>query len=92
MNKQEFDDQLNALKKRHATEINNLKKKFADANNTVAVGDTVTDRTQSIVVDSISYLGGDTPSCIYNGIRVTVKGVPFKSGERGTVYQSNMKK
>lgn len=92
MTKEEYDKQLVLIFEQKKA----LAKKFAFANNPYKIGDIVTDRIGSIKIDKILYSiktsSSDYPSCIYEGIELTKKGLPNKKGNRRNVYQTNLLK
>lgn len=65
--------------------------KYTQENSRVNIGDIVTDHLGSVRVEKISlYRSCGFPSCIYTGPCITKKMIPFKSGERREVYQTNI--
>ena len=88
--KQEYAEQ--ALKKERR-----LAYIFATSNNTVKVGDIITDHIGSIKVEKISwgYFGSSgnisLPSCVYNGVVLKKDKTPTKRGNNRKVYQINLK-
>ena len=88
----EYKDKLSDLKAKHHNEKVALAREYAYSNNPYKVGDTVTDHIGSIRVDRIRVDITDNPCCIYYGIELTKKGVPYKSGSTRGVYQMNIKK
>lgn len=67
---------------------------YAMANNSVKIGDIITDHQYSLKVDSIRVtksLMSDQSECIYQGYRLKKNGEMFKSREYTEIYQSNMK-
>lgn len=95
MEYEEFKIKKQKLRDDHLKEVSELSTSYALSNNSVKLGDFVTDNTGTIRVDSINtYLGfyGDgQPQCAYYGIMLTKKNKPFKSGEKRYLYQSNIK-
>jgi hypothetical protein len=68
-------------------------REYALANNTVKVGDVISDHKSTILVDNIIITASvsSKPMCVYDGIKLKKDGTPVKSGERDTVYQSNLR-
>lgn len=70
-----------------------LVREFAFANNTVKVGDIVTDHIGSIIVESInscmpSY--NKLPSCVYFGLELKKDKTPRKDKSKRRVHSSNL--
>ncbi len=94
MTEEEYDEKLQKIEKEYAIKKHTLSINFAKSNNPYKIGDIIRDHYETIMIDKIktnlaswcSY-----PSCVYSGILVTKKGIPFKNGKRGTVYQDNVK-
>jgi hypothetical protein len=94
MTKEEYDKKLESIAKRYNTEINQLKKEYALTNNTVKLGDVITDHMGSIKVDNISItmtFSNKYPICLYSGIEILKSGKPSKRGSIRNVYQSNLR-
>ena len=93
MDKQEYIEKLKAIdgdaKKAKAA----LAKEFAMSNNTVKLGDIISDHANTIVVDHIGlgYSFDGTPQCVYRGVALTKKLVPKKNGSSEKIWQSNLK-
>ena len=71
-----------------------LAREYALANNTVRVGDTVTDHLGSIQVQGIKFtrVGGNLPYCVYEGPELSVQGtIKIKKGCVRKVHQINLK-
>ena len=92
--KEEYKNRLSELQKQHALNLIDLRSQFALKNNTVKVGDTVTDHIGTIVVEKIkietSFIDS-FPECTYFGYELTKKLERKKSGAQRWVYQSNLK-
>jgi len=63
-----------------------------EKNNSVKIGDIITDHIGSIKVEKIFlYRSELEPSFIYSGKRYTKFNKPFKSGEKTRIYQINLR-
>jgi hypothetical protein len=74
---------------------NKLSIEYAKANNPHKEGDIVEAFGIKIRIEKIGFTMGLStriPGCIYYGPRLKKNNEPFKSGERDTVYQSNIRK
>ena len=91
MNIKEFISKKNILRNEHDKKVQELKSEYAFANNTVKVGDIVTDHIGAVKVEKILVWGIDEPCCIYRGIEYTKAGKPTKRGCKRDVYQTNLK-
>lgn len=92
---EEYKKDLYAMKDRHEVEAVNLQAKYAQANNTIKLGDVVTDIT--ILVDSIQtgVFFSDSlrkPQCVFRGNTLTKKGARRRDGARDIVWQQNIDK
>jgi hypothetical protein len=96
MTEKEYYEERDRLIRKHKSERNNLDKQYALESNTVSIGDIISDwySGETIKVQTINYCGSvqGLPSCIYGGVRLTKKGVPFKNGETAKIYQHRMVK
>jgi len=93
MKEEEFRKTLKEIKDSAYRRELGLRKEFALSNNTVKIGETVTDHIGSIVVEQIKFSASslyDTPICVYFGPQLTKAGHPFKDGSKRGVYQSNL--
>ena len=91
---EEYHEKKKEIENRAQKEIKRLVCEYAlsEDNNSIQVGDMVTDHIGTIKVTSIKvYLDFNRPSCIYRGLQYTKQGKPFKSGEERDVYQFNIK-
>jgi hypothetical protein len=99
MTPRELHKQIRSLKKEDSVIKEGLKKKLGDLksqfikdNNTVKVGDVVTDRSGSI---KVSFIECDVefyniPSIIYGGVILKKDGTPRKSDARRTILQKSL--
>lgn len=93
MTKEEYNNRKAELEAAHSKAIRGLASEYALSQNPVEVGDIV-GGGRLIMVDEIRYsLAGPDgyPQCVYLGTALTKKMLPFKSMERTTVWQQNMK-
>jgi hypothetical protein len=65
-------------------------REYALANNTVRIGDTVTDHIGAIRVDEIKIYYFGTPQCVYVGVELRKDGTPTNQGKTRSVFQSNV--
>ncbi len=94
MNRDEYYEKLQQIEKEYALKKDDLSVNFAKSNNPYKIGDIIRDHYEIIRIDKIGtgcFHRETYPSCVYDGILVTKKGIPFKNGKRGTVYQDNVK-
>ena len=97
MDKKEFEKQKQVLKDTYEKELVNLQKQYARLNNSVKIGDIIQDwRGTLIKVDKMqiitSSFTNEYPEYIYEGLKVTKKGILFKDGTSDDIYQSDLKK
>lgn len=91
MNIQEYRAAFQAIEDRVKEDKRKLMRDFALSNNTVKVGDVVSDGCFKVKVEKIKiYLDPIQPSCIYCGELLTVKGKSRKIKKEGVVYQTGM--
>lgn len=68
-----------------------LEKEYALSHNTVEIGDIVSDRWDTIIVEKIMPMCGGGPNSLpyllYFGTKTNKKGVPFRNGGKKTVIQ-----
>lgn len=87
-------EELNKILKRNAIERKYEIIKYTMENNTVSVGDIVSNGRHTILVDDITYgvaiYSRCDYGCLYKGDRLTKKLRPFKRPQRGAVSQSSM--
>jgi len=93
MDIKEYESRKNELHKEFSRRKSELDKEYALSNDTVKIGDTVTDHIGSIVVESIAVYGimiGE-PRCTYYGKNLLKSGKQSKRDPHRTVYQTNIK-
>lgn len=86
----EFISQKNDLRIEHDKKVQALSKEYALSNNTVKVGDMVTDHIGAVKVEKILIRVTDEPSCVYSGTEYTKAGKPTKRGTKRLAYQINL--
>lgn len=91
MTEDELKTNLARIDSEYRKNVLAIKKQYALSNNTIKIGDVVSDGDDTITVESISAVMSDKPSCAYFGIKITKSGKPFKSGEKATIHQSRVK-
>jgi hypothetical protein len=89
----EYYNELEKLRNDYNVSVDNIKIKYALSNNTIKVGDIITDHVGSIKVSEINVatpFGSKLPCCLYNGVEYTIKGEPKKNGGVRDVWQCNL--
>ena len=90
-----FTKLLKEIEAEEELKVRQLKIEFANANNTVKIGDIVCDHIGSVLVDEMGYHSpgwNQLPGCTYSGFELKKDLTPRKDGARRTVYQSNLNK
>jgi hypothetical protein len=93
MDDKEYDKKLQEIKSKFGDEKSALKREYAFSNNTVKIGDKITDHCGSIEVESINITLGfmkKYPECVYYGIGLKKDMTPRKDGSKRHVYQSDI--
>ncbi len=92
MTKETLEEKLTALEKKYEAEKRAIQKEYAFSNNTLKVGDNVTDHNGTIKIEKIGlYLHySSSPSCYYEGIELKKDGTPKKGEPKRNVFQVNM--
>lgn len=89
--KEKLKDQLNALDLKYKADRQQVLKEYALSNNTLKVGDVVTDHIGIIKIESIGvYIHFEDSECTYKGVELRKDGTPKKGNQIRTVYQSNI--
>lgn len=89
----EFYQRLEILKNEYDSKVDEAKIEYALSNNTIKIGDIITDHIGSIKVIEINVatpFGSKLPCCLYNGREYTKKGEPKKNGGVRDVWQCNL--
>ena len=95
MTPEEYEKELTELENKFDSEKTALDEKYAAVNNTVKIGDLVTDHIGTIKVEKIktAIINSVVPHCAYWGTRITKdSGKPYKRGGKRWVAQYNIKK
>jgi hypothetical protein len=93
MTKEILDGKLKALENKYSQERTRLFVEYARSGCTVDPGEVITDGAVTIAVTSSQVaftFGTKYPEMKYTGLRLRKDNTPFKSGERGAVYQSRI--
>lgn len=92
MTKEELDKKRKAIRQEADERELELYKAYAYANNTVNVGDIISDHLTTIRVEGMGvYIGFGSVEMRYLGPELTKAGGPRKDGRKACVYQSNVK-
>lgn len=89
MTKEEYKQRTSELYNEYNNKRKELDIEFALSNNDVKIGDVVADNCCMIIVENIrvdTAWAGRLPCAYFEGTRITKKFIPYKSGERATVY------
>lgn len=94
MNEKEYKSKLNDLEEEHARKIQFLKRDFALSNQSMQIGDKITNNTpETIIIDKVKYgtrFMGKLPECVYQGYVLTKAGKPRKDKQRAMIFQSEI--
>ena len=93
MDLNEYKNLRQAIRERAKTEEMELAREYAYSNNTVKIGDIITDHIGSIKVEKIQWgfaFSRDYSECIYTGIELKKDKTPTKRGNKRQIYQSNL--
>ena len=90
MNTIEFLDKIKYLGEIHNREVIVLKKDYVNSNNTIGIGQIIRDLEGYIQVKSIGVYLKEIPCCYYDGIVLSNKQVPHKSGKTRRIYQTQI--
>jgi hypothetical protein len=90
MTYEEYLEKKSAIEKEKNSLIRQLSKEYALNNNPYKIGDTISDRWCTILIEKIevSYSFGK-PYCVYSGTKLKKDGTAYKSGEKDCVHQTN---
>lgn len=96
MDKTEFEKQKQVLKDTYEKELDKLINEYVLSNNSVKIGDIISDSYSIIKVDKIQVVKAnyfiDFPECRYIGKKIKKDSEFFKNGVRVDIYQANLKK
>lgn len=92
MTKEEYDKRMREAAIEYEEKKKNTAVEFALSNNPYKVGDILNDGAKIIRVDKIrvSRFLGNYPYCIYDGVLLTKKLVPYKNGGVDCILQNNV--
>lgn len=91
MNIKEYRDAFQEIENTIKEDKRKLMREFALSNNTVKVGDFISDGNIKIRVEKIKvFLDPVRPSCVYYGELLTVKGKSRKIKKEASIYQTCM--
>ena len=93
MTYEEYLEKKKAIEYEKNSLIRQLSKEYALNNNPYKIGDTISDRWCTILIEKIevSYSFGK-PYCVYSGTKLKKDGTPYKSGVRESVHQNHVLK
>ena len=95
MTEDEYSKKKTEIEKENRKKLLVLDREYAFANSPVSIGNVIEDHSCKIKVDEIKFSSGGImrrlPECVYSGPRLKKNNKPFMSGERDTIYQSNLK-
>ncbi len=88
----DYTSKKRVLSVQHAKEFERLHIEYATANNPYRYGDILQDHHQIIKVEEIGFtVNSGICSCRYKGVRLKKNLQPFASGEKVTMWQTNVK-
>jgi hypothetical protein len=94
MTPEEYDKRKKLIEEERKVKIIKLNKEYALSNNKVKIGDIVKGHNVIILVEKIriysGFLSKGYPMCEYIGVCLTKKLKPYKSGEKGHVFQDEV--
>lgn len=91
MTKQELDARIDAIERKAYNEKQSAYRQYVAENAKYKIGDIVTDGTDTIRVEQVSFSVYREISIFYFGVALTKKGVPRKNREWRAVYESRIK-
>lgn len=87
-----LQERLDYLKEMFNNEEARLKRVYALSNNIISKGDKISDKSTTIIVESIGVHLSTPPQCVYYGVELTKLGIPNKKNTKSRIYQENIKK
>ena len=93
MSKEEYKSLIENANKERSEKIKSINKQFALDNNTVKIGDIITDGYITLKVEKITTFKSaydEFPSCMYEGVKLKKDGTPYKNQEGNTIFQSRV--
>ncbi len=88
MIKEDYLKNMKILEKEYKQKINQLKKNFALNNNSIRIGEIITDvyHNIKIKVKKIQFATEkEFPQCVYSGVKLIKQNKPYKNGEKETI-------
>lgn len=92
MTHDEYLLEVKAIEQEKYEALHDLMKRFVVSNNPHVMGDIVSDGTDTIAIEKITYYAGNKPCAVYYGTCLKKDGTPRKDGKKAKVYQSNLVK
>lgn len=87
MTENELKEKLNLLEKNYENAKKELYYQYAMKQVIFSIGDIISDKTQTIIIDKITaYKGFGLPQPVYHGIELTRNLTPRKDKRRGSIY------
>lgn len=90
MTREEYLAEKYRLRQEYDGSIDELKIRYANANNPYKQGDIVEDHAHKIKIQKLKVYPTDPPQMIYTGVWLKKDGAPNKKGEVVNVFQSNL--
>jgi hypothetical protein len=92
MTKQQYDEQMEQLKNEFNEKKKNVMRYYVAANNPYKIGDIVTDHIGTIKIEKITVgqAFSKYPCAVYFGIELKKNLEPKKSGNKRSVWQTNI--
>jgi len=91
MTKEEYEKARADLARKQLNEQVALARSYAESNNVVKIGDTISDHIGGMIVDRIeSPRFINEPQCMYYGIELTKQGEPMKRQSGRAIFQKNI--
>lgn len=95
MDAEDLKNRLDAIESNAKSQRGKAIHEYCMANNTVKIGDIISNRQACILVESIKaskLFGSDRYECAYAGIDLTKKLEPKKNGSKSLIFQSSIEK
>ena len=93
MDKKTFDDRLSQINLERKSKLSQLRLEYALSNNLYSIGDIIFDGVDTIKIDKLQYtklMYSEYSECVYSGVKLTKKLIPFKDGCKSKIYQHNI--
>lgn len=92
---EELEKEIEKIEK-EATEKKKIKiVEYCKSNNPYKIGDIISGQSSIIKIEGIKFSSGYLrfkPECVYHGARLRKDLTPYKSNEKDTIFQNNVKK